>query len=192
MPDQRGFGLSEGRQTTMGQKEQYDILNWIRFLNRTEKPGQIILFGVSLGASTVLLTAGRSLPKNVTAVIEDCGYTSVYEEFKYNLKQLFRLPAFPFLPIVDSITRIKDGWSLRKDADCVRAVRRARIPILFIHGSADAFVPFYMQDELFEAATCPKEKLVIYGAGHAECMSVDPVLYWESVDRFLHKYAGEA
>lgn len=188
MPDQRGFGLSEGRQTTMGQKEQYDVLSWIRFLNRNERPERIVLFGVSLGASTVLLTAGRSLPKNITAVIEDCGYTSVYEEFKYNLQQLFRLPSFPFLPIVDMITRLKDGWSLRRDADCVRAVRRAEIPILFIHGSADTFVPFYMQDELFEAAACSKEKLVIYGAGHAECMEVDPELYWKTVDQFLHKY----
>lgn len=188
MPDQRGFGLSEGRQTTMGQKEQYDVLSWIRFLNQSERPEKIILFGVSLGASTVLLAAGRSLPKNVTAVIEDCGYTSVYEEFRHNLKQLFRLPPFPFLPIVDGITRLKDGWSLRRDADCVRAVRRAEIPILFIHGSADTFVPFYMQDELFEAAACPKEKLVVYGAGHAECASTDPALYWKTVDAFLHKY----
>lgn len=188
LPDQRGFGLSEGRQTTMGQKEQYDVLSWICFLNRNERPEQILLFGVSLGASTVLLAAGRSLPKNVAAVIEDCGYTSVYEEFKYNLKQLFRLPAFPFLTIIDLITRIKDGWSLHKDADCIRAVRRSNLPTLFIHGSADSFVPFYMQDELYESATCPKEKLVIYGAGHAESMSVDPELYWETIDRFLHKF----
>ncbi|MCM1334393.1 MAG: alpha/beta hydrolase [Bacteroides sp.] len=186
LPDQRGFGLSEGRKTTMGEKEQYDVVGWINFLNRRERPAQILLFGVSLGASTVLLASGRTLPKNVAAVIEDCGYTSVYAEFKYNLRQLFRLPAFPFLTVIDLITRLKDGWSLRNDADCIRAVRRSTLPTLFIHGSADTFVPFYMQDELFEAAACPKEKLVVYGAGHAQCVSADPELYWETVDRFLH------
>ncbi len=188
LPDQRGFGCSEGKQTSMGQKEQYDVLDWIGYLNRNERPEQILLFGVSLGAATVLLASGRKLPKNVAAVIEDCGYTSVYEEFRHNMKQLFHLPAFPFLYIVDAITRVKDGWSLRRDADCVKAVRRSSVPTLFIHGSADTFVPFYMQDELFSAAACPKEKLVVYGAGHAECMSVDPALYWNTVDDFLRRY----
>lgn len=188
MPDQRGFGYSEGKQTTMGHKEQFDLLDWIDYLNRCVKPEKIVLFGVSLGASTVLLASGRKLPENVTAVIEDCGYTSVYDEFRHNMKQLFRLPAFPFLPIVDMITRIKDGWSVCEDANCIKAVRRSSVPTLFIHGSADTFVPFYMQDELYDAASCPKEKLVIYGAMHAECMSVNPELYWKSVDDFLHKY----
>lgn len=187
MPDQRGFGLSEGNDTSMGHKEQFDILRWVDYLNKNEAEN-IILFGVSMGAATVMLASGNNLPANVKAVIEDCGYTSVFEEFRYNLKRMFKLPEFPFLYIADIITIIRNGWSLKKNASCKAAVSKSKIPILFIHGSADEFVPFYMQDELYECAECTKEKLVIYGAGHAESHLTDKELYWNKITEFIKRY----
>lgn len=187
LPDQRGHGLSEGRKTSMGEKEQYDLIRWISSLISDDKAAKIVLYGVSMGAATVMLTAGHKLPKQVCAAIEDCGYTSVYDEFKYNLKRMFHLPAFPILNIVDIFTKFKDGWSLKNGANCINAVKRAEIPILFIHGSTDEFVPFYMHDELFEAALCPKQKLVIYGAVHAQSAELEPEIYWNSVFDFLEQ-----
>lgn len=187
LPDQRGYGLSEGRKTTMGEKEQYDIIRWISSLISDENAVEIILYGVSMGAATVMLTAGRRLPAQVRAAVEDCGYTSVYDEFRYNLKRMFHLPAFPILDVVDIICRLRDGWSLKKGADCVNAVKMAEIPILFIHGSADEFVPFYMHDELYEAAACPKQKLVVYGAVHAQSSELEPELYWNTVFDFIEQ-----
>lgn len=187
LPDQRGYGLSEGRRTSMGEKEHYDLIEWIKRIISDENASEIVLYGVSMGAATVMLTAGHKLPRQVCAVIEDCGYTSVYDEFKYNLKRMFHLPAFPILNIVDFLCRFRDGWSLKTGASCINAVKRAELPILFIHGSADEFVPFYMHDELYCAALCKKEKLVVYGAVHAQSAEVDPKLYWSTVFNFIEK-----
>lgn len=182
--DQRGYGLSKGNKTTMGVKEQIDVRTWIDTINDKYKPKEIVLFGVSMGAATVMLASKNILPSNVTAIIEDCGYTTVYDEFSYNLKRMFHLPSIPFLNIVGLITRFIDGWNM-KDGSCVEAVRNSQIPILFIHGSADDFVPFYMHEELFNAANCKKQKLVVYGAGHAESHIIDSELYWNTISEFL-------
>lgn len=187
IPDQRGYGLSEGNKTTMGFNEKKDILEWIDKLNFYCKPNKIILFGVSMGAATVMLASENKLPDNVLCAIEDCGYTSAYDEFKYNLKRMFHMPALPIINIVDLFTRLKDGWSLINDTSCIKAVRKSDIPILFIHGSADEFVPFYMHDELYNAARCTKDKLVIYGAAHAESYRINPDLYWAKIAEFLKK-----
>jgi len=187
IPDQRGYGLSEGNKTTMGVKEQYDILKWIDKLNSDYNPAEIVLFGVSMGAATVMLTTGNKLPSNVTAIIEDCGYTSVYDEFRYNLKRMFHLSGFPFLNIIDGITRFLDGWSIIRNGSCINAVKRSQIPILFIHGSNDDFVPFYMHEKLFNAAKCKKQKLVVYGAAHAESAFKEPELYWNTISEYLKK-----
>ena len=141
-----------------------------------------------MGASTVMLASAEKLPSAVRAVIEDCGYTSVKEEFAYNMKQLLHLPPYPLLWIVDLITRLRKGWSVMKDADCIKAVEKRSLPILLIHGSADTFVPFEMHDRLYEAAAEPKEKLVIYGAGHVESSSTEPERYWSRVLEFTDKY----
>lgn len=187
LPDQRGYGLSEGRKTSMGEKEQYDLIEWIKRVIYDENASEVILYGVSMGAATVMLAAGHKLPEQVRAAIEDCGYTSVYDEFKYNLKRMFHLPAFPILNIVDLLCRLRDGWSLKTGASCISAVKKSAIPILFIHGSADEFVPFYMQDELYSAAACKKEKLVVYGAVHAQSAEIEPQLYWNTVFDFIDR-----
>lgn len=184
--DQRGFGLSEGNETTMGNKEKLDLLKWVDHLNNNGAE-KIILFGVSMGASTVML-ASNKISANVRLIIEDCGYTSVYDEFSYNLKRIFRLPEKPFMNIAELYIRLKYGWNLKKDNSCKASISMCKVPILFIHGSSDNFVPFYMQDELYESANCEKEKLVAYGAGHAESHIVDEKLYWKTIESFINKY----
>lgn len=189
MPDLRGFGQSEGNTTSMGHFEKYDVIEWTERLINDKKPKNIVLFGVSMGAATVMLTSAEKLPADVVAAIEDCGYTSVKEEFEYNMKHIVHFPPYPVLWICDIITRVKSGWSFLNDADCINAVRHARLPMLFIHGSEDDFVPFYMQDKLYSACTRPdKEKLMIDGAKHTEACLVDPEKYWNKVIGFVEKH----
>lgn len=188
MPDLRGFGLSEGKEIAMGQLEKYDILNWINKLIDEYNAGDIVLFGISMGAATVMLTSGEALPENVKCVIEDAGYSSVKEEFEHNIKKIVHISPYPTLWIIDMITRLRRKWSVLKDADCVRAVKQNKLPIMFIHGSCDDFVPFEMQDKLYEASGSRiKEKLVVYGARHIESVSVDNELYWRRISEFLDR-----
>lgn len=189
MPDLRSFGTSGDTHTTMGHLEKYDVIDWINKLISEYNVKNIVLYGISMGAATVMLTSGEPLPDNVKVAVEDCGYSSVREEFEYNMMHTVHLPPYPVLWICDLITRYTRGWSLLNDANCISAVKRAEIPILFIHGASDTFVPFYMQDKLYNACeNSEKEKLVIAGAEHAEANEIDPELYWKTVFEFIEKH----
>ena len=187
MPDARGHGKSEGEYIGMGWYDRLDIVGYINRIIGENSNAKIILYGGSMGASTVLMTSGEKLPPNVKAVIADCGYSSVWEELKYQLKKFLYLPSFPFLNFMSFITKIKAGYSLR-DASAVKQVKKCKIPIFIIHGSEDKFVPTYMASEIYNAASCKKEKLIVPNAAHVQSSVVDPYLYWESVDNFIEKY----
>lgn len=185
--DLRGAGLSDGDYIGMGWKDRLDILNWINYIVDKSKESQIILFGVSMGASTVMMTTGETLPNNVKLAIEDSGYTSVCEEFEYQLDKIFKLKAFPFLNVASITTKVRAGYFL-EEASAVKQLKNAKVPILFIHGSLDNFVPFYMLEKNFNSANAPKEKLVIENAGHIRASKVDPEKYWKTVEDFIEKY----
>ena len=188
-PNSRAHGKSEGTVTGMGYLERRDIILWIKEIVRINPEAEILLFGVSMGGATVLFTSGESdLSENVKAVVSDCAFTRVYEQFGSVIRGF--LPFMPDFPIVDSasvVCEIRGGYSFR-DASCVEAVKRSSTPTLFIHGSADTFVPFYMLDILYGNAACEKEKLVIEGAGHADSRETDPELYLSTVQNFINKY----
>ncbi len=187
VPTQRAHGKSEGKFITMGFKEKFDLKNWIDFIIKEDKKANILLFGISMGAATVTQVSNLKLPSNVKAIIADCGYTSCFEEFKYELKHLFHLPSFPLLNFTSFICRLRLGFFFQS-ANSLKAVKESKIPTLFIHGDKDTFVPFRMQEELFSQANCPKEKCIIKDATHAMSESKDPQTYWKVADAFTLKY----
>lgn len=187
MVDLRGHGLSEGNYVGMGWHDRLDIIDWINYLVNKNPDNQIMLFGVSMGAATTMMTTGENLPSNVKLAISDCGYTSAWDEFGYKLKQLFNLPKFPVLYAANTVSSMKAKYSLQ-EASAVEQVKKSKTPTLFIHGSIDDFVPFEMLDKVYNAASCEKEKLVVEGAGHGLSSTVNPELYWETIDRFIDKY----
>ena len=185
--DLRGHGLSEGNYVGMGWHDRLDVIDWINYIIDKNEDSKIILFGVSMGAATTMMTTGEELPSNVKLAISDCGYTSVWDEFSYHLKILFNLPEFPVLYAANTVCKIKAKYSF-KEASCIDQVKKSNTPTLFIHGSLDNFVPFEMLDVIYEAAACEKEKLVIEGAGHCMASTVNPQLYWRTIDQFIDKY----
>lgn len=190
--DARAHGKSDGNLIGMGYLEKRDIILWINEIAKADPRAEFILYGISMGAATVLFTSGESdLPSSVKAVISDCAYSRVYEQIGCTIRGY--VPFIPDFPIVDSasvVCEMRGGYSFR-DASCIDAVKRSRTPTLFIHGSSDYFVPFYMLDILYSNAGCPKEKLVIDGAAHAQCASVNPDLYWITIKNFIYKNTGE-
>lgn len=184
-PDARGHGNSEGDYIGMGWPERRDIVAWCKQLVAQDPQAEILLFGISMGGATVMMTSGEAdLPANVKSIVEDCGYTSAWGEFAGQLKAQFGLPTFPIMDVTNLITQMRAGYDL-KAASALDQVKKSVTPTLFIHGDADTFVPFSMLDEVYNAAACPKEKLVIPGAGHAEASSKDAALYWGTVEAFL-------
>ncbi len=188
MPDLRGHGASEGDYVGFGYHDHYDIQGYIDLLRERDPEAKIFLFGVSMGAATVMMAAGDFLPDNVKCVIEDCGYTSAWQQCCYNMHTIYHLPAFPFLTLTNWVLKLRHHYSL-KEAAPIRSVAKAVVPMLFIHGDQDAFVPFSMLDPLYEAcSSAEKEKLVMPGAVHATSYQTDAKLYWNTVDAFLQRY----
>ena len=187
VPDLRSHGTSEGNYIGMGWHDRLDIIDWINYIVKNNPKSEIALHGTSMGSATVLMVSGEKLPSNVKAIVADCGYTSVYDEFSYQLKQLFNLPAFPIMNFSDVVTHIRAGYCLN-DASAIKQVKKSTTPILYIHGDKDDFVPYYMMDELYNATNSEKEKLTIEGGEHANSDLVNPKLYWSTVNSFLEKY----
>ena len=187
IPDLRAHGLSEGTYIGMGWDDRLDIISWINSILNENPNAEIILHGVSMGASTVLMTSGEEIPSNVKAIVADCGYTSVWDEFAYQLDDLFSLPEFPILNVSSMVAKIRAGYFLG-EASSLKQVKNSKTPILYIHGDKDDFVPYYMMEELYNATSSEKEMLTIKGAEHAKASEVDPETYWNTVNNFINKY----
>ena len=189
-PAARAHELSGGRYASMGWLERKDIVDWVNTLVEQDPQAEIVLYGISMGGATVMMTAGEDLPANVKCAIEDCGYTSVWDEFAGQLDELFGLPTFPVLDAASLVTQARAGFGF-KEASAVEQLKKASLPMLFIHGEADTFVPYWMLDVVYEACTSPeKERLSIPGAAHGGAAGTDPELYWSTVEAFLEKHVG--
>lgn len=189
MVDHQAAGESEGKYIGFGYYESRDLLKWINYLVQTFGDDiQILLHGVSMGSATVMMASGAAnLPANVRFTVADCGYTTALEEFLYNLK-LYKVPAHPLIDSADFFNRTISGYSF-KDADALSAVKQTKIPMLFIHGTADDFVPTYMGEVLYNACSSEQKKLVLVeGAVHARSYRVNSELYEASVKEYIDKY----
>lgn len=187
-PDARAHGESDGNVRGMGYLERRDIISWIRHIEQTDPLSEILLYGISMGGATVLFTSGEGdLPSSVKAVISDCAYTDVYSEIANTVKSYAPIPSFPVVDAASVVCKIRGGYSF-KEASVVEAVKKSTTPTLFIHGSADTFVPFSMLDELYSSASCEKDILVIEGATHARSATHNPEAYWGKVEEFVERY----
>lgn len=187
MPDLRSHGDSEGTYIGMGWLDKDDMLKWIDYIVSMDPEAQIMLHGVSMGGATVLMTSGENLPDNVKAIVDDCGYTSVWDIFADEMEYLFNLPEFPFLYSASFFANIRAGYDF-KEASSIEQVRKTTLPIFFAHGSVDNFVHTDMVYELYDACPTDKELYVVEGAGHGQAMYYDPDTYFDKVFNFIGKY----
>ena len=186
-PGQRGHGWSEGNFIDMSAFTPFDVLSWINYICQKDSEAKITLWGVSMGGSTVMRATGLELPSNVVCCIEDCGFSSAWDEYIYQMNTSYKLPGKVLLPYFNLYIKRKFDFDCRT-VSAKDDLRHSVTPTLFIHGDADDYVPFYMQDIVFNAASCVKEKLVIKGAKHARAAFTEPEKYWHTVDAFLEKY----
>ena len=184
VPDQRAHGNSEGKYITYGVFERYDALSWVKYINRLIPDGKIYMTGVSMGASTVLMAAGLELPENVLGIIADCGFTSPGEIIKKVMKQDLKLPLFPFYYTTRAMTKVVAGFDF-EEYSAVTAVKNCKIPILFLHGKSDGFVPFSMGEEIYSAAGCRKEAVWVENADHGCSFLVDQAACATALAGFL-------
>lgn len=188
LPDARGHGKSEGHYIGFGWHERLDCLDWIQqVLTQLGADSTVLLHGVSMGAATVMMTSGEELPSQVKAIVADCGYTSAKDELSYQLKRMYHLPAFPILTLTSGLTKLRAGYTF-SEASALRQVKKANVPILFVHGEEDAFVPTDMVYQLYEACQSEKALLIVPKAGHGVAHRTDPAIYQEKLTQFIDRY----
>ena len=188
--DHQCAGESDGQYVGFSSFESVDSMKWLSYLNETfGEDIQIILHGISMGSTTVMLMTGNeNLPENVRFTIADCGFTSALDEFKFKLK-CWGTPEFPLVPIINGMNKRRAGYDFQEDTNALEAVSKVKIPMLFIHGGDDNFVPTYMVHELFDACSAPyKDKLVVDGAGHGLSYFMDKESYEKKMDEFIAKF----
>lgn len=186
--EQRAQNNSEGDYITFGYMERYDCLDWINFVNEhTEQKYPVYLVGVSMGASTVLMTAGLDVPENVKGVIADCGFTSAYDIWRHVVKDKMKLSYGLRGYMIDCICQKKINTNSKK-ITTITAMQNTNIPILFIHGTDDKFVPVRMTYENYKACQAPKELLIVPGAIHGQSYYVEQEKYEAVSKAFWEKY----
>ena len=190
-PEQRGQGKSGGKYIGFGLVECHDCLDWLQWIR--EQSGEempVYLGGVSMGATTVMMASGLDLPKNVRGIVADCGFTSPEAIWKHVMTRNLHLP-------YGWITRTAARRAYRRrlqmepgDHSCPEALLNCKVPMLFIHGAEDHFVPVEMTYENYKACRAPKQLLIVPGAEHGMSYLVDPKAYegalkafWQENDR---------
>lgn len=186
LPDARGHGDSDGHYSGFGWHDRLDYLQWIDYLiAQNGEKEQIVLLGVSMGGATVMMVSGEKLPSQVKAIIEDCGYSSVDAQLSYQLKRMYKLPSFPLLQATSAMTKLKAGYDFY-EASALNQVKKATVPMFFIHGDADTFVPTDMVYALYDQCASKKKDLwIVEGAGHAMAYSTAKDLYIQKINDFL-------
>lgn len=188
IPDTRGQGQSQGKVISYGYYESKDYLKWVnQVIAKQGQHAQVVLFGVSMGGATTMMTSGLKTPSQLKAYIEDCGYTDAQAEITYQAKQMYNIPYWPLVPLTSAVAKAKAGFNF-KDANALAAVKKNHKPMLFIHGGADTFVPTRMVYQVYRADAGPKQLLVVPGAKHAAALSHSPARYTQKVKAFLAEY----
>ncbi|WP_125764976.1 alpha/beta hydrolase [Companilactobacillus hulinensis] len=184
--DNQAAGKSEGKYMGYGYLESRDLLDWIDELNRRRPDEKIVLFGASMGAATVMLTSGESLPDNVKAVIEDSGYTSTEDILSYHCKDRFHIKGLWLIRGASIVSKIRAGFFYGQ-ADCTKALKHCQLPVLFMHGKNDFTVPFEMEEKLSTCGNFPRMIYTSLGV-HIRSYYIDSVKYQETVENSLKRY----
>ena len=184
MVDQRSCGQSDGNTITFGIYEHLDCLRWVDFaIQHFGDDCKIILTGISMGASTVLMAAGKTLPKNVIGVLADCGFTSAKEIMAEVIRQMGLPPKLAY-PFVKLGAKLYGGFDL--DAySALDAAPNIQVPAIFFHGDTDDFVPCHMSQTLYDACKSRKKLVLVPGAGHGLAFPIDQQAYFDALGEFF-------
>lgn len=184
LPDLHAHGYSDGDMIQMGWLDRKDALHWLSVF----KTDTMAVHGVSMGAATTMMLSAETLPEGIKDIrfIDDCGYTSVWDEFAGELENQFDLPEFPLMYSTSILCKICNGWSFG-EASAINQVNKCSFPMLFIHGDSDKFVPTDMVRSLYKAKASKKRLWIANGAKHAESYLKHREEYVKRVKDFLIK-----
>lgn len=168
LPERQWCGQSEGDHITFGWLDRLDMHLWLDMMHEMWNM-PIVVHGLSMGAATTMMLSGDELDESlqVCGFVEDCGYSSTWDQMAYRLKVEYDLPEFPILHCASLINRIWHGWWL-SDGNCIEQVSKCEMPMFFIHGMDDDYVPFGMGQSCYAAKKGEKEIWLPAKTAHAK------------------------
>lgn len=191
MPDARAHGQSQGKYIGYGWPERYDVRKWTqKLITHNGQNSQVVIYGVSMGGATTMMTSGIHMPKQVKAYVEDCGYSSLNDELNYEAGNLYNIPTpirWPLIKTLSLINRVRNGF-FTGEASSVNSLHHNHLPMLFIHGSNDHFVLTDMVYANYRATQGPKQLWIVNGASHASSFAHAPQSYRHHLEKFLGRY----
>ncbi len=186
--EQRGQGASGGEHMGFGIIERYDCPRWVNWVNEnkgSELP--IYLAGISMGATTVMMASDLDLPANVHGIIADCGFTSPQAIWKHVVQRNMHVHYALFDRMASKLCKKAARFS-PKDGSAADSLKNTHLPVLFIHGTDDHFVPVTMTYENYKACAAPKHLLVVPGADHGMSYYIGREGYENAIDAFFKAY----
>ena len=183
--DERASGKSEGHTTTFGIKERYDVLAWANYVaERFGEDTKIYLYGISMGAATVVMCRTLPLPRGVVGIFADCPYDKPYNIIKKVVGTL-GYPVEATMKLMCLAAKVFGKFDL-EEYDCLRAMREeSALPVYLVHGTADDFVPSSMSHNIYKENPEQAKLLLIEGADHGMSFVTDPPRYRAYVNEFL-------
>ena len=188
--DQRTSCGSEGHVISFGINEHRDCLAWIDFAVKHFGPDvKLVLTGISMGASTVLMAAGKQLPKNVVGILADCGFSSAKEIIRKCAKDQ-HYPVNLIYPFVKLGAKLFGHFDLEEYSP-LEAMKTCKVPVIFFHGEDDDFVPCYMSRKIYDLCPTPKRLVTVPSARHGLVYLVDNEKYFQAVVEFFSENGVE-
>ena len=186
-PDARAHGESEGSLISLGWNERKDLLRWIDAVLEMDSQAEIVLYGISMGADTILFCPQEKLPAAVRCIIEDGGYTSVYDILSWQMTHYYKMPPFPILDSMGVLVKQKMNFGIR-EASALPKMEKAVLPTLFLHGEKDVHVPCDMAFRLYDACQSAKDLYIVENSGHRANMYEQPKAYYQKIFHFLDEH----
>ncbi len=182
--DQRAHGESKARSIAFGVLERYDCMSWVNYiLSRCGADTPITLTGISMGAATVLMASDLDLPKNVKGIIADCGYSSPKEIICKVIKDKHYPQKLTYF-FVRTGGILYGGFDIEKSSPQL-SLAKTDIPVLFIHGEDDRFVPAEMSRQNHSVCRSKSRLLTIKNAAHGVSYLADTETYAAAVKEFF-------
>lgn len=190
LASQRSQGISEGKTITFGIMERQDCKSWVEYaIKRFGEDVIIDLFGLSMGAATVMMAADVGLPDNVKGILTDCGFSSP-EEILCTVMDSMKLPSKLMYPLAKLGAKWFGRFNL-EEASAYESMKKCKLPVLFIHNEGDDFVPFWMSEKCYEACASKDKKFVrVKGDGHGLSWCLEPEKYQKAMEEFFEKTLG--
>lgn len=185
--DHTAAGESGGDFVGFDYFESQDMLKWIDYIvSRFGEDIKIILHGVSMGGATVCKMADQ-VPKQVRLIVSDCAYTSALDQFDETARSTGIPRTKELLSVFNFMNKHLAGFDL-EHTNVRPHVISARVPMLFVHGGSDDFVPTKMGYELYGLCQAEKDLLIVDGAEHAQSIMIGYDEYTAKLDEFIKKY----